>query len=541
MTQFQILNPQDGADLILVNKPHGFSTHAVDEKTPGIAEILQNELHSSKLLALEKKVHVIHRLDKTTTGCLLFALNETRAKEYFEYFKNHDVKKRYLFLTAARPEQTEYLIQSKIEMKSKKIENDLVSKSNAETLFKKVKLNAFFQLWEAFPKTGKPHQVRIHATQAGIPILGDALYGGAEFPHLCLHASDIEIPKYGKFSSPMPIFFERMGLIRDKELCGILSSFERRQRIFNFLQRPDECLRLSHLDNPKFRIDLFGNILWVYWYHATAPIEADLERFEFLEGLLKRKILIRKMQNRGADPNEQTTWTFGTDSLPEIWTATESLKKYYAQYEFRTQQGLSPGLFMDQRKNRHWVFENAKDRRALNLFAYTCGFSLSAALGKAKEVVTVDLSKNFLEWGKKNFELNDLSPKAPNYLFFAQNTLKFLEITIKKQKTFDLIVCDPPSFSRDGKTIWKIEKDFPELLKLCTNVLAPGGKLLFSTNFEGWTENQLLEIAKKVLSQIKNENFQVLIPDFAVWDYELPKEEKLMKCILITRTKGLSK
>ncbi len=93
-----------GEDLIIVNKPAGFSTHAVDPDRPGIAELVEAEL-----LAQGKniKIRVVHRLDKTTTGVLLFATSEARAQQLFESFKQNQVKKRYVLLTAANPELNE--------------------------------------------------------------------------------------------------------------------------------------------------------------------------------------------------------------------------------------------------------------------------------------------------------------------------------------------------------------------------------------------------------------------------------------------------
>ena len=79
------------------------------------------------------------------------------------------------------------------------------------------------------------------------------------------------------------------------------------------------------------------------------------------------------------------------------------------------------GLFLDQRQRRRWVKENSKDKDVLNLFAFTCGFSLNAACGEARSVVSVDLFAKYLEWGKENFELNEprltmLPPTSPGRL-----------------------------------------------------------------------------------------------------------------------------
>lgn len=517
-----------GEDLIIVNKPAGFSTHAVDPDRPGLAELVEAEL-----LARGKniKIRVVHRLDKTTTGVLLFATSEARAQQLFESFKQNQVKKRYVLLTETHPEVSEFRVHSKIEKRGKNMLSTPCSESaaNALTVFKRVKLNAFFQQWEAFPQTGKTHQIRLHAAQAGIPILGDTLYGGRTYPQLCLHAQAIELPGVGRWESFHPIFFERMGLLRDHPLVGILSALDRRQRLYDFLNQPDICMRLSHLDEKDFRMDLFGQVLWVYWYADHDPSSEDLLRFELIQTLIRRKVLIRKMQNRGQDPLTQKQWTFS--EIAPSWHAEEN----GIQYELRSAQGLSPGLFLDQRENRYWLSQICRDKRVLNLFSYTCGFSVSAALGGAREVISVDLSKTFLDWGKQNLFLNQgVHPKseASRNLFFNQDSEEFLKQTVKKKKTFDVIVLDPPSFSRNGKNIWKIEKNFPSLLKTAFDCLASGGIMLCCSNFEKWDQ----EAFRQQIEATLGENLKSICrPPLRCLDFEAPGEVSLMKSFILEK------
>jgi 23S rRNA (cytosine1962-C5)-methyltransferase len=509
-----------GEDLVAVNKPAGISTQAATPERPGMLELTEKELLAR---GVQKKLYVVHHLDKSTTGTMVFATSEARALELSAAFKKHQSQKRYVLITASRATQTEFMATSRIEKIGSKLVNTpcAADAANSETVFRRVKLNAFFEQWEALPKTGKPHQIRLHAAQIGLPILGDALYEGEAFPHLCLHSQRLEIPGLGRWESPLPLFFERMGLLRDRELCLWLSALDRRERLFHFLSQEHQCLRLSHLDSPRFRMDLYGQMLWVYWYAEAAPSSADLERFEFLQGLLKRKIMIRKMQNRGADPQAQMQWELS--EIPEKWTAREN----GITYELRSGQGLSPGLFLDQRENRCWISSLAKGKRVLNLFSYTCGFSVAASLGQASEVVSVDLSKNFIDWGKQIYALNNVKPG----LFFAQSADVFLQQTVKKGRKFDLIILDPPSFSRNGSQVWKIEKDFPELLKLAWSCLNPGGALLCSTNFEKWSLADLRQHVEKSLGVHKIKKIEE--PPLRPLDFELPGEESLMKSLLL--------
>jgi len=519
------LDLQFGEDIVVVNKPAGISTHSPDTGKLGMAELVQQELKSR---GISKEIFVVHRLDKTTTGVLIFATSEAASQKLFEEFKERKIQKKYLFLTASKPNFTEAETHSRIE----KINNSYVSKaserasSNSHTQFQKIKLNAKYQLWQATPTTGKSHQIRLHAKDLGIPILGDQLYGGAPYPHLCLHAAELSSPTFGTWKFDSPIFFERMGLLRDSQLTAILSGFDKRERLYHFLKNPDQCLRLLHQEDPRFRIDQFGEILWIYWYPEINPTSEELLRFEFLAGLLKKKILIRKMQNRGKDPLSQVDFNF--EEIPNSWIAFEN----DFQFELRKNQGLSPGLFLDQKQNRNWVFENSMNKTVLNLFSYTGGFSVAAAKGAAKEVVTVDLSKNFINWSKRNFELNNLSPSDSQLQFFTMDSLRFLEGTIKKNRKFDLIICDPPSFSRNENTVWRIEKDYTKLLDLCWQCLEKNGILYFSTNYEKWTQSQFEE---KILGYL-GPNAQKLSPMAGVnLDYENPNDEKLLKFVFLRK------
>ena len=484
--------------LISIDKPAGFSTHAPDHGKLGITEIYQRELKSQLFIA--------QRLDKTTTGSLVLATTSAKAAELTDFFQKREAQKKYILITASRSEMDQYLCQEPIEGKP------------AETSFRRLKRNAFFESWEATPKTGRPHQIRIHAAKLGIPILGDTAYHGAEYPHLCLHAFELQLPGEELLSSPWPIFMERMGLLRDRELVRWLAEIDRRERLYGFLQQPQAALRLIHLSD--LRLDLFGSQLWFYWYRDEDPTAADLERCEFVAKILKKEWLLLKMQNRGEDPNTRLVWK--SENWQENWTAEENGLKYSLQ----TQNGQSPGLFLDQRNNRQYVMQHAKNKRVLNLFSYTCGFSVAAAAGGASEITSVDLSASFLEWGQQNFSLNGFDSSLNNC--FQSETLLFLKGTLKRKREFDVIICDPPSFGRHKNGVFKLDQALPDLLNLCWQVLAPKGSLLFSCNLEKWSKEKLKNQIQKILGP------KARVEDgLQTWDFELPNEEPLMKSFWI--------
>jgi 23S rRNA (cytosine1962-C5)-methyltransferase len=162
---------------------------------------------------------------------------------------------------------------------------------------------------------------------------------------------------------------------------------------------------------------------------------------------------------------------------------------------------LDTGLFFDHRPLRSVIRETSAKKRVLNLFCYTGSFSVYAAQGNAAYVESVDLSNTYLNWTKDNMKLNGFTEKN-KYIFTKSDCIYFLQEKAVAQKallsnpndkeakskaaTYDLIILDPPTFSNSKKTnnVLDINKQWPQLVKDCLNILNPGGTLYFSTNSE---------------------------------------------------------
>lgn len=162
---------------------------------------------------------------------------------------------------------------------------------------------------------------------------------------------------------------------------------------------------------------------------------------------------------------------------------------------------LDTGLFFDHRPLRSTVRETCSNKTVLNLFCYTGSFSVYAAQGNAKSVESVDMSNTYLNWAKENMEQNGFTEKS-KYIYTRADCIQFLqekavaqkailaqtatEEQKKAAKTYDLIILDPPTFSNSKNTynVLDINKDWPQLVKDCLNILNPGGTLYFSTNSE---------------------------------------------------------
>ncbi len=505
------------AGFIFVDKISGVNTHASDFGRAGIVDVIEESFGS--------KLFVVHRLDKGTSGALMFAKSSEDAKDVAALFESHKVAKRYLFLTDKKVSLSEFKISSYIEKDKNVFVSHHKKDANAHTRIVKIKSLPLGDLWEALPTTGKPHQIRLHALEAGIPILGDSEHGGSPFTRLCLHSLSLKFQLRGE-----EVFFETAypawaAPVESLQELTLMEAIAQRERMYGISKHPDECLRLSHTEVDTYRVDQFGDHLWVYWYKESDPLAQDLARFENIGKAHNKKVFVRKMLNRGDDPNSNPLWKLG--NTQERWEASENGVKY----GLRTDTGLSPGLFLDQRENRIWARKHAQDRSVLNLFSYTSGFSVNAALGGAREVVTVDVSANFLEWSKENFKLNGLDPEK--YEFWVSDALVFLKGTFRRKRKFDMIICDPPSFGRSKNGVFSINKNYEELLTNCLYSLTKNGLLLFSTNYEKWTMNDIHKNMNKLKS---NFSFKILEAPRQGLDYELPDQEPLMKSIILRKT-----
>ncbi len=159
---------------------------------------------------------------------------------------------------------------------------------------------------------------------------------------------------------------------------------------------------------------------------------------------------------------------------------------------------LDTGLFLDHRITRQMVREISKDKVVLNLFAYTGSFSVYAAAGGAAKVITVDLSKTYLDWAERNMKLN--FPEFNQHEIIHADVKQYLKQ--KEKESVDIIIMDPPTFSNSKRMddILDVQRDHVELINDCLSLLKNDGILFFSTNF---TKFQM-EKEKIISNEIKD-------------------------------------
>jgi len=271
-----------------------------------------------------------------------------------------------------------------------------------------------------------------------------------------------------------------------------------------------ECYRLYDADMPEyaFAIDLYGNHVHMQEYKAPASVsdeDAALRRRQAYQAVTQVlqlppnqiSLKVRERQ-RGAEQYRPVP------VQGEDFVVQEGPAKYLVNLE----RYLDTGLFLDHRPIRKYIHEHAKNTHFLNLFCYTASVTVQAALGGARRSISVDMSKTYLSWAERNFELNGIS--TTRHELVQMDCLRFLK---QCQQKFDLIFLDPPTFSNSKSTdnVLDIQRDHKQLIDLCMQSLSAQGLLIFSTNHRRFKLDESLTETY----QLEDQSAQSIDKDFA--------------------------
>ena len=268
------------------------------------------------------------------------------------------------------------------------------------------------------------------------------------------------------------------------------------------------CYRLYDADMPEYAlaIDLYqGAARWAHVQEYAAPKTIDPD-----------KASERLQEAMSAIP--------GVLGIPvdQIFLKVRQRQKGNAQYERHDTRGefhaveedglkllvnfsdyLDTGLFLDHRLTRRLLREHAKDKRFLNLFGYTGAATVHAAAG-ARATTTVDMSRTYLDWARRNLALNGF--EGPQHELIQADVLVWLEE--ETERRYELIFLDPPTFSTSKRMqdTLDIQRDHLALIRAAARLLSPGGILIFSTNFrrfrldrEGLAEFSVEDLSRATL------------------------------------------
>ena len=467
--------------LLAVNKPAGVNTHAPDNFAPeGLHEWLQHR--RGRPLAIH------HRLDKETSGVLVFGKTALANRSLTGQFEQKTVRKTYIFLTAAAAPSKPFRVASPIDGKP------------ATTDFEPAGHCGRLALIRATPETGRTHQIRLHAAQNGFAVAGDALYEKpiTSLPRLMLHAASLELrhPQTGEtlhFDAATPAAFSNPD--------WLTAAREFRSLLFNPADTTAWRFVSGAADGfPDAMLDCYADRLLAQWY--AQPNAA-------LRGAFADRTLVERSMEK-----QPTGETATPESRFEI---VENRLKFLVSLD----AGYSTGLFLDQRENRRRLLtSDLRGKTVLNTFAYTCAFSVAAAHAGAV-ATSLDLSKQYLDWGRDNFRLNGLNPEAHDFIY--GDCFDWLVRLAKKGRSYDVVLLDPPTFSKVKKgRPFSAEKDYAKLVALAEPLVKPSGILFCSTNARTLNPQRFMEAIQRGAPRVRRMEFATQPFDFRVAAGEKP-------------------
>jgi 23S rRNA (cytosine1962-C5)-methyltransferase len=206
-------------------------------------------------------------------------------------------------------------------------------------------------------------------------------------------------------------------------------------------------------------------------------------------------------------------------SVPETHVVAEG----GARYRVHLMRGQNHGLFLDMAEGRRWVRAHAQGARVLNLFAYTCAFSVAALQGGAKEVVNLDMAQGALATGQHNHQLNALASGAK---FLAHDLFNSWG-KVTRLGPYDLVIADPPSYQKGS---FVATKDYARLVRRLPQLLQPGGQALLCLNAPEIPEGFLRDLLAAEAPELE---FVQRLPNPAAFADVSP--ERALKVVLVRR------
>lgn len=269
-----------------------------------------------------------------------------------------------------------------------------------------------------------------------------------------------------------------------EELIDRLKKNERRLKSY-LKSEGIVAFRLYDQDLPNFPliIEIYGNVA-VLTHRGKSFFDDDVKKIDLVKEHLESQYELKKVHVKVRESSKGgSQYGKNTRFGEEFWIEENGL-----EFKINCDRYLDNGLFLDHRPLRKWL-KKSKAKTVLNLFSYTCSLSVAAAFNGAK-TVNVDLSRTYLDWGKENFKRNSL--KIDQHQFIVSDIFDYLNNT---DETFDLIVCDAPTFSNSKKIErdWQIEDDHYELLIKLKTRLNKQGSIFFGGNARNFKLDQKTE------------------------------------------------
>ncbi|MFA6820992.1 MAG: bifunctional 23S rRNA (guanine(2069)-N(7))-methyltransferase RlmK/23S rRNA (guanine(2445)-N(2))-methyltransferase RlmL [Sphaerochaetaceae bacterium] len=283
--------------------------------------------------------------------------------------------------------------------------------------------------------------------------------------------------------------------------------------------------RLYDADMPEYSaaIDFYeGKYIHLQEYAPPKSVdeEAAQKRLQELIDATERATEVElehiyvKQRQKGSEQYEKL------DSTEKFYIMRENGLMFLVNFN----DYLDTGIFLDHRPVRKMIKELAEGKRFLNLFSYTGTATAHAAAGGALSTVSVDASSTYLEWAEKNMEINGFT--TMNHFYYKEDCIKWLRTTLD---TFDLIFCDPPTYSNSKmRDSFDVHRDHQKLIHSAMRHLAQDGTLIFSTNYRRFQMSPVI---------IKEFDVKDITEETIGLDFE--RNQKIHYCYLITHKKAI--
>lgn len=535
-------------DLLVVDKPEGMSTHAADPERPDdCVSRLRVYLSRREGVAPEAIRPGIHqRLDRDTSGVLVFSRSRVGSAALAAAFEGRTAQKRYLAVAEPGPRGSSGVLTHDLrEAREGRMEALAPGRGGprsqrAVTRWEVLSRRGPRALLALAPETGRTHQLRVQCAAEGFPLLGDGWYGGCVAARLFLHAEALTIPWPGggpprTFQAPVPEAFRAALGGTDARPGDLLKALERAADArWALASRPDTtAFRLCHDgDGAGLRVDVYARHAVLHGYDLSPEDEAralDAVASLGFDGVyLKRRprhaSVVSDVPSEALSPPRALR---GIDAPEELAVLEGGLT-----YLVRLGEGLSTGLFLDQRENRRRVRGLASGRSVLNLFAYTCGFTVAAAAGGAARSVSVDVSRAALDRGGRNLAANGL--EGAHHARVAADVFGWLDAARARGDRFGLVALDPPSYATTHGSRFTADGDYRALAAKVLGLVEPGGQLLCCTNHQQVVRAKLRRWLHEAARDARRELTQM--KDLEV-PYDHPPEpgrEPHLKSVLLT-------
>lgn len=491
------------ADLIAVDKPPFLPTHAPERNDDVFRRLCEYFGIDGKTTGY---LGVHQRLERDISGVLVLTRRREANRTIAEQMEQRKVKRTYWAITTGVPgtpgrgKPPEYgtLRHRLVPMSgTHRVLPGTAREGIPSTVaFRVLKRNGSRTLLALSPEPGCVIDLPAQLGAENAPIVGDLGRGGETAHRLGLHLAQLgflrpQERQLFEVNAPLPTFFsDWLAGLDPLETAGALErrlrdAAERRIGIARLAGT--NCFRLANAEAdglPGVTVDRYGDFLVLSLYDEKAMKSREL-LCDAAMALGAAGVYVKNRPKHASRIVDAHREEFAPkdpvrgEKHPEEMVVQE----HGVPFEVRLGDGLSTGIFLDQRENRRRVREMAKGLSVANLFAYTGAFSVVAAAGGAKSTLTVDVSRSVLEWAQKNLERIGADPQKHRVL--EADVMKWLEHGAKKDGLFDLVILDPPSFATTKQSRFSAESDYKKLATLAMRILNPGGRLLACTNHKG--------------------------------------------------------